>query len=845
MSFVTKPDYSNNRQIKQFELTNTKLSGTTEFGVHYSGLTGGVDYSSVITTELLENITSTFSGNTTTTSFFFGDTRMDIGVDTLTPITSINSGTTQQGFGFEGVGLVYIDGNPTYSSYTGTTFDLEVISIDEISTDVFTGVTNSTKVSLLSGDSLDFSGRTIWVDVKGITRTKKLILTDEPTIVDDINKALARNSDGEIKQITIGETLYLTGFNYTNQLIGKGTVLSISGGTNGVPNFVPTKAIYNEKYHVIGLAASDILPNDSGLILTKGILSGLSETNYSIGDTIYASPFNAGEYLNSTETFTLSARTHEIGVIINTGNTLGSIYVNIENEDDNLSLSDLERDILEANGLSSGTYEYTGVTKTSDTTFNVPEVKGWIAKNTYEFATKPQVINLTFSGVTGVTTPYLNTDSATYVLIDSNSEILLTPIFPSPQIRRENVFISKIVHPDKTTIQNISNTTDFDVGPMSTIRDLFTPIKLINDGVIISPNGINLSFNKSSGILWGAGINWTINQKDPNSISISGNTPTTFQYKISSGGVFANSTVINPLNYEEGGVVTLIPGNLGSQLIRATNQRVYLFPSGFVTIQYGQEWYNNLSEAVGALKSESFIQYINHKENAILIGVISVSRGCTSLSDDESAIITFTSKFGELLAGTGGLSTTTLQQAYNNATNPEIITNSTLKGVQLQGGTGDDTDPNLLIQNNASEVTGSWLGDGTLSTTTISATTYNNLPQVISFACSDENSDLVVSDNVITLRMPYAMTLIEARASVKIAPTGAPLVVDILLDGVTIFSNRINIDINEKTSVTSILPSIISNAILEDDGEITVNIDAIGTTIAGSGLKVTLKGKLL
>ena len=121
MSFVTKPDYSNNRQIKQFELTNTKLSGTTEFGVHYSGLTGGVDYSSVITTELLENITSTFSGNTTTTSFFFGDTRMDIGVDTLTPITSINSGTTQQGFGFEGVGLVYIDGNPTYSSYTGTT----------------------------------------------------------------------------------------------------------------------------------------------------------------------------------------------------------------------------------------------------------------------------------------------------------------------------------------------------------------------------------------------------------------------------------------------------------------------------------------------------------------------------------------------------------------------------------------------------------------------------------------------------------------------------------------------------------------------------------------------------
>lgn len=33
MPFVTKVDYSDNRQVKQFQLTNTKLSGTTVFGV--------------------------------------------------------------------------------------------------------------------------------------------------------------------------------------------------------------------------------------------------------------------------------------------------------------------------------------------------------------------------------------------------------------------------------------------------------------------------------------------------------------------------------------------------------------------------------------------------------------------------------------------------------------------------------------------------------------------------------------------------------------------------------------------------------------------------------------------
>ena len=33
MSFITKPDFSNNRQVKQFQLSSTQLSGTTIFGV--------------------------------------------------------------------------------------------------------------------------------------------------------------------------------------------------------------------------------------------------------------------------------------------------------------------------------------------------------------------------------------------------------------------------------------------------------------------------------------------------------------------------------------------------------------------------------------------------------------------------------------------------------------------------------------------------------------------------------------------------------------------------------------------------------------------------------------------
>jgi hypothetical protein len=58
---------------------------------------------------------------------------------------------------------------------------------------------------------------------------------------------------------------------------------------------------------------------------------------------------------------------------------------------------------------------------------------------------------------------------------------------------------------------------------MSTIRDLFTPIKLINTGVIITSNGSNLSINQSSGNLWGYGIGWFTDQLNPNMVLIPSN----------------------------------------------------------------------------------------------------------------------------------------------------------------------------------------------------------------------------------------------------------------------------------------------------------------------------------
>jgi hypothetical protein len=175
----------------------------------------------------------------------------------------------------------------------------------------------------------------------------------------------------------------------------------------------------------------------------------------------------------------------------------------------------------------------------------------------------------------------------------------------------------KHVHPDKTIIQNVNNTVDFDVSPISQLRDLWTPIKLINQGVVINTNGVTMSFQMNGGTLWGNGINWVNDEKNPDSIAIAGQIPVTFQYRTQTGtqSAFTNRTTIDPNNYDIGGVATPISGT------KYTNQRVYLYPTQVVRVQYGQQFYTTLAKAVTGILAEAFIEYVNNRDNGILIGI--------------------------------------------------------------------------------------------------------------------------------------------------------------------------------------------------------------------------------
>ena len=125
----------------------------------------------------------------------------------------------------------------------------------------------------------------------------------------------------------------------------------------------------------------------------------------------------------------------------------------------------------------------------------------------------------------------------------------------------------------------------------------------------------------------------------------------------------------------------------------------------------------------------------------------------------------------------------------------------------------------------------------------LTAISLKQAPVYFGYALSDEGSNLTVGAAKVTVRMPYRIVVEEFRASVNTAPTGSPILIDVNKDGVSILSTKIMIDAGEKTSYTASTPYIISDVSLTVDSELTFDIDQIGSTIAGKGLKLWILGR--
>jgi hypothetical protein len=111
--------------------------------------------------------------------------------------------------------------------------------------------------------------------------------------------------------------------------------------------------------------------------------------------------------------------------------------------------------------------------------------------------------------------------------------------------------------------------------------------------------------------------------------------------------------------------------------------------------------------------------------------------------------------------------------------------------------------------------------------------------------CSDETTALTTGTKV-TFRSPCDFTLTGVKASLTTAATGATLLtVDVNKDGNSVLSTKLTFDASEKTTLTAATPAVINTREVLDDAEFTIDIDSVGSTVAGAGLKVTILGNVV
>jgi len=348
------------------------------------------------------------------------------------------------------------------------------------------------------------------------------------------------------------------------------------------------------------------------------------------------------------------------------------------------------------------------------TTFTIADGVGMIVDNTVIPAT---LIPVTWTGKTNIAVTNIGTQALTFVAIDSNGNVIQQATDFSGSQHRQYIVIGTVIHTNLTTVTAVNQGQHLAISPMSQLNDLFQSLAGFNvSGNLFSANGANLNLNKSEGEIFKQGANYAASANNPNIVPTPQLTVANFRYNNQTGNASGILSAIDPNNYDLSGVTTAVPTN------KFTVQRIFLFSSNLLAIQRGQSLYNSLAEAKAAIQTESFIINSSIIPYGVLRAFLVVQQGTTALNSVTKAFFLEAPKFGGT-SGVGGLSVSTLQNAYDNSSTPEILTDSTRGALSIKRGSASDTDTIIEGLNNAGTITSSIDGNGLIYSAQATAST--------------------------------------------------------------------------------------------------------------------------
>ena len=434
---------------------------------------------------------------------------------------------------------------------------------------------------------------------------------------------------------------------------------------------------------------------------TLGIAADINTTNLQFT----AAEINTIQDIDTTASPTFAAMT------INPGDITMTAFGNLE----------LARETLL--NSSTGVFDYDGMTINAldDQQVDVGAGVGQIVDN-FTTPDAPTHTEVSWAAET-VAISDLTEGAITWIYVDSNGDIQQQNTEPTALQVRQNIFLSqaivRIFSPSPAAVFGVQDFPYVATSPSSQVDDLYDGFGTINLSCTISNGGTDLTLDFSGGDLLARGRNFVgtaTNRATPNTVTLASANPASFIYSTDDPAVSgAFVTDVDPLNYDVSGVVTAIPGSNN----RATAQRVNVFPNGVIGIQYGQQFYGNLTDAVQGIATDPYTANPTFAEGgAILLAFLCVRKGATDLSLDTDARFVPAGKLGESATAGGGQSTTTLQQAYNNSLTGTTITAATQGPFDIQGGTGTDTDDAFTVSNNAGTTTFAVQAGGVVDTGT-------------------------------------------------------------------------------------------------------------------------------
>ena len=231
------------------------------------------------------------------------------------------------------------NGGTGAATLTGYVYGNGVSAMTASTTIPSTAVTGLGTMSTQNANNVAVTGGTI----SGTTLTSDTVSnnlaftpTSAPSYVegelwyDSTQKSLAYYNDITNNTLHIGQEVQLKVINNTGSTINIGQPVYVTNTSSGqtYPNVALAIANSLTTANVIGLANQNIASGSAGYVTTIGLIQGINTGSYTVGDTLYLSPYSAGFYQN---TIPPTGYAVKLGTVAYVNSSNGAIYINKSN----------------------------------------------------------------------------------------------------------------------------------------------------------------------------------------------------------------------------------------------------------------------------------------------------------------------------------------------------------------------------------------------------------------------------------------------------------------------------------------------------------------------------------